>query len=102
MLFTKIQASEIEIKCIITEIKSEIEQSINSSIRESTENLQANLFVLTKNIKDIKEQIIKKNQNDDMKLQPVKENDTKTKRGLDSNSDDEVITNKRVRKEELK
>ncbi len=39
MLATKIEASEIEIKCIITEIKSEIEQSINSSLRETKENM---------------------------------------------------------------
>ena len=39
MLITKIEASEIEIKCIITEIKSEIEQSINSSLRETKENI---------------------------------------------------------------
>ncbi len=39
MLSTKIEASEIEIKCIITEIKSEIEQSINSSLRETKENI---------------------------------------------------------------
>ena len=39
MLATKIEASEIEIKCIITEIKSEIEQSINSSLRETKENI---------------------------------------------------------------
>jgi hypothetical protein len=63
MLITKNEASEIEIKCIVTEIKSEIDQTINSSLRETKESIEANLFILAKNvIKNFKEQINQQNQ----------------------------------------